>query len=187
MKFKFLLRHQSITKLNNIFIRNYFRSTIIPRGIIQHAQHLYLNELKPNIACGNLNPSLNETTEFQLKINQYLKENWEKNEIKNFYKLVTDFANTNSSNSRNNLFTVIELIGLDQPLNQSLTQDIYFKVLTISAIIESFGIKRLIDGDSPAIGFANNSENKFLPAHCDKMNDDETPQFNASSAISKNS
>jgi hypothetical protein len=177
----------SIKKLNNIFIRNYFRSVSIPQTLISSASKFYIDELQPYVASGNFNPSFEESSQLQIKINRYLRDNSQLSEVKNFTKILDEFVNRDSSTNKNDFLTVLELTGLNQPLNQSLTQDIYFKVLTISAIIESFGIKRLIDGDSPAIGFANNSENKFLPAHCDKMNDDETPQFVGIVTIKSNS
>jgi len=182
-----VFRGSSISRLNNIFIRNYFRSVLIPQGLISSASKFYINELQPYIVSGNFNPSCEESSQLQIKINQYLRQNSQLNEVKNFTKILDEFANRDSSTNKNDFFTVLEMIGLNQPSNQSLMQDIYFKVLTISAIIESFGIKRLMDENHPAIGFVNNSSNKFLPAHCDKMNDDETPQFVGIVTIKSNS
>jgi hypothetical protein len=186
MKYRFLLQQPSINKLNNIFSRNYFRSTIIPKGIIQHAQKFYLNELKFHIACGNLNPSLKEITQLQFIINQYFQENIQDSEIKNFKKIFDEFTKKNLINDKNNLFTVLELIGLDQPSNQSLSQDIFFKILTISAIMQQSKIRRMILNDYPIIGFLSDN-NRFIPAHCDKIHDDSIPEFVAIVTVNSNS
>jgi hypothetical protein len=173
-----------IFRLKNIFVRNYYRSTIIPDGIIKNAQRFYLNELQPTISGGNLNPSLKQITQLEFRINKYFKENLQQSEVKNFKKLLDEFAKKNSSD-KNNQFTVLELIGLNQPSNQTLTQDIFFKALTISAIMQQAGIRRTVLNDDPIIGFLSN--NQFLPAHCDKINDSIIPEFVAIVTINSNS
>ncbi len=186
MKFKPSLKlRYPVFRLKNIFVRNYYRSTIIPDGIIQNAQRFYLNELQPTIPGGNLNPSLKQITQLEFRINQYFKENIQQSEVKNFKKILDEFAKKNSSNDKNNLFTVLELIGLNQPPNQTLTQDIFFKALTISAIMQQAGITRTVLNDDPIIGFLSN--NRFLPAHCDKINDSIIPEFVAIVTINSNS
>ena len=186
MKFKPSLQlGYPIFRLKNIFARNYYRSTIIPDGIIQNAQRFYLNELQPTIPGGNLNPSLKQITQLEFRINQFFKENLQKSEVKNFKKILDEFAKKNSSNDKNNLFTVLELIGLNQPSNQTLTQDIFFKALTISAIMQQAGIIRTVLNDDPIIAFLSN--NRFLPAHCDKINDSIIPEFVAIVTINSNS
>ena len=165
----------------DIFLRNYFRSILVPKILNDQLQKIYIDEFASKIPTGNFNPSQVETLILKEKIVKFIRQNQSREDINNFMAIFHDFANQNYQN-----FNVLELIGLKQINNSSLSQNLYFKANSLSAILEIFDIKRSVYNDYPAIGFLKDNR-RYIPAHCDKMQNDKIPQIVAIITINSNS
>jgi hypothetical protein len=186
MRANSFIKQLKVNGLNNIFFRNYYRSVKIPASLIFQVQKTYLNEFLPKVPSGNFNPSFYESLILKEKIARFFRANSDDLDCKNFISKISEFVIDDQNDQSKQVLTVLELVGLNQVDNLSLVQDIYFKTLTLSAIMEIFDIKRSVHNDFPAIGFLVDN-NQFIPHHCDKMHQDKIPEIVAILTIRSNS